>query len=230
MSSFRLQGDAGSVTPGRIEVPRACCEGNLHQTLRQVRVSDPRLNGSHLSVARRDQYDATVDDMLDDRGPITAEADPLARLPSIPRTIVFAEAPTPGNHSTTLIRRAAPPPGGTYTLVSLADGRRHPLRVGINAVGRYLENDLVLYPFSVSRRHCVILVHATGGCEVYDTASRNGTWVNQRRIGRVDLFPGDTLMVSSQQFLVVWVGPDGELLPDTEGSETACNSGLSGTG
>jgi hypothetical protein len=94
-------------------------------------MSDPRLNGSHLNVARRDQYDATVDEVLDDRGPVTSDADPLVRRPSIPRTFV---------------RRDSPPPGGTYTLVSLADGKRHPLRVGINTVGRYPENDLVLEP------------------------------------------------------------------------------------
>ena len=40
-------------------------------------MSDPRLNGSHLSVARRDQYDAMVDELLDDRGPATSEADSL---------------------------------------------------------------------------------------------------------------------------------------------------------
>ena len=38
-----------------------------------------------------------------------------------------------------------------------------------------------------------VLVHATGGCEVYDTASVNGTWVNRRRVDRAELFPGDLL-------------------------------------
>jgi pSer/pThr/pTyr-binding forkhead associated (FHA) protein len=178
-------------------------------------MGDPRLNGSHLSVARHDQYDAAVDEVLDDRGPATAAADLLVRPPSAPRKSA---------------RRQAPPPGGTYTLVNLADGRRHPLRVGINAVGRFPENDVVLRPICVSRRHCVILVHATGGCEVYDTASRNGTWVNRCRVGRVDLLPGDVLMLAGQQFLVAWVGPEGEVLPPDAGPETACLSGLSPTG
>jgi hypothetical protein len=176
-------------------------------------MGDPRLNGSHLSVARHDQYDAAVNEMLDDRGPLTADADPWVRPPAMPRASV---------------RREAPPAGGTYTLVSLADGRRHPLRVGINAIGRSSQNDLVLQPIYISRRHCVVLVHATGGCEVYDTASRNGTWVNRQRIGRVALLPGDVLMLCDQKFLVGWVGADGELFGPDAGSVDTCIGGLDG--
>ncbi|MCI0642736.1 MAG: FHA domain-containing protein [Gemmataceae bacterium] len=177
-------------------------------------MGDPRLNGSHLGLTRHDRYDAVVDEMLDDRGSATAQADPLARPPMVPRTPLRRELP----------------PGGTFTLVSLADGRRHPLRVGINSVGRFPENDLVLGERCVSRRHCVVLVHATGGCEVYDTASRNGTWVNRRRVGRVELLPGDVLMLCNHQFLVAWVGPDGELHQPSAGSDTVCHSELSPTG
>jgi pSer/pThr/pTyr-binding forkhead associated (FHA) protein len=178
-------------------------------------MSDPRLNGRHLDVARHDQYDATVDEMLDARGPATVPADPGVR-PS-----VALRAPT---------RPQAPPPGGTYTLVSLADGRRHPLRVGINTVGRYSSNDIVLTPIFVSRRHCIVLVHATGSCEVFDTASRNGTWVNHNRVGRADLLPGDVLMVTDQRFLVAWVGPGVEVFPSREASDTLCSGNSTPTG
>src|SRR5262245_3730685 len=126
-------------------------------------MGDPRLNGGHLDVARRDQYDAAVDEMLDARGHATAVADPAARPPANRR------GPA---------RLGPPPPGGAYELVSLADGGRVPLRTGINAIGRLSANDLVLRPLHISRRHCVVVVHATGGCELYDTASRNGTRVN----------------------------------------------------
>jgi pSer/pThr/pTyr-binding forkhead associated (FHA) protein len=178
-------------------------------------MSDPRLNGSHLDVARHDQYDATVDDLLDERGPLTADADPLARPPLAPR------AP---------VRPKAPSQGGAYTLVSLADGRRHPLRVGINTIGRFPENDLVLTPNDISRRHCIVVVHATGSCEVYDTASRNGTWVNHRRVNRSDILPGDVLRMCNQAFQVAWIGPHGEVFPSGEKSDTLCLSGLSSTG
>jgi len=180
-------------------------------------MSDPRLNGSHLGATRHELYDAAVDELLDGRGPVTAEADPLARPPRIPR------APC---------HRQSPRPGGTYTLVNLADGRRYPLRVGINTIGRFAENDIVLDVRCVSRRHCAIVVHATGGCEVYDTASRNHTLVNRRVVGRSPLLPGDVLYLVGQQFLVAWVGPDGEVHEPAAGSEleTACPSGLSPTG
>jgi hypothetical protein len=177
-------------------------------------MSDPRLNGGHLDVARHDQYDAAVDEMLDDRGSATAEFDRLARPPLVPR------AP----------RRRTPPPGGVSTLLHLSDGRRFPLRVGINTIGRFAENDVVLEAREVSRRHCVVLVHATGGCEVFDTASRNGTWVNRQRVGRGPLLPGDVLMLADQRFLMAWVGPNGEAEPPVADSETACLSGLSPTG
>ena len=42
-------------------------------------MSDPRLDSSHLEVARHDQYEATIDEMLEDRGPVTSDADPLVK-------------------------------------------------------------------------------------------------------------------------------------------------------
>jgi len=162
---------------------------------------DRRLNGSHLGVSRHDLYYAAVAELLDDRGSVTASADPLAPLPTVPRP------PCP---------RPSPPAGGTYTLVHLGDGRRYPLRVGINTLGRYPSNDIVLNALSASRRHCVLLVHATGGCEVYDTASRNHTRVNHRVINHEPLFPGDLLHLTVDHFLVAWLGPHGELYDPTE--------------
>ena len=180
-------------------------------------MSDPRLNGSHLGATRHELYDVAVDELLDNRGPVTAEVDPLARPPRISR------APR---------RWQSPRPGGIYTLVNLADGRRYPLRVGINTIGRFAENDLVLDMGALSRRHCAIVVHTMGGCEVYDTASRNHTLVNRQIVGCGALLPGDALYLAGQRFLVAWVGPDGEVHEPAMGSEseTACPSGLSPTG
>lgn len=168
-------------------------------------MGDPRLDGGHLETVRWERYDAAVDSLLDARGPATADADPLIRRAVAPRR---PPAPVPV------------PPGGTYFLVSLDDGRRHRLKVGVNAVGRFPENDLVLAPHHISRRHCLVLVHATGGCELSDTASRNGTWVNRRRVTRADLFPGDRLDVCDQRFVLTWIGPDGRVLPAGEAPET----------
>jgi pSer/pThr/pTyr-binding forkhead associated (FHA) protein len=173
---------------------------------------DPRLNGSHLGVSRHDLYYAAVDELLEYRGQFTSETDPLAALPLSPIAPIIWEAP---------------PPGGTYLLVSLDNGRQHRLRVGINAIGRYAENDVVLKDHAISRRHCVVLVHATGGCEVYDTASRNGTWVNSRKVERVDLLPGDVLKLCPIRFLVAWLGPEGEMFSSGESSDTQWIASLS---
>ena len=180
-------------------------------------MSDPRLDGSHLGATRHELYDAAVDELLDGRGPVTADADPLARPPKSHRAPCGWQSPRPG---------------GTYTLVNLADGRRYPLRVGINTIGRFAENDIVLDVRCVSRRHCAIVVHATGGCEVYDTASRNHTLVNRQAVDRGPILPGDVLYLAGQQFLVAWVGPDGEVHEPAAASEseTAFLSGLSPTG
>jgi hypothetical protein len=180
-------------------------------------MSDPRLNGSHLGDTRHGLYDAAVEELLDGRGPVTAAADPLARPPRGPRAPCHWHSPAPG---------------GTYTLANLADGRRYPLRVGINTVGRFAENDIVLAVRCVSRRHCAVVVHAAGSCEVYDTASRNHTVLNSRVVDRGPLRPGDVLYLAGVRLLVAWVGADGEVHePAAEpGSETACPSGLSATG
>ncbi|MSR54750.1 MAG: FHA domain-containing protein [Gemmataceae bacterium] len=104
---------------------------------------------------------------------------------------------------------------------SPASNRQYELRIGINAIGRSKENDIVpLEPLYISRRHCVIVVHATGGCEGYHTASRNGTMVNRHRIGHAELLPGDLLQLSRERFLVSWVGPNGECQPEIASADT----------
>ncbi len=76
------------------------------------------------------------------------------------------------------------------------------LKVGLNTVGRFENNDIVLNPGSVSRRHGVILVHARGGCDLHDTASRNGTYVNGVRLRQpVRLTPGDRIEFCRYQLL-----------------------------
>jgi hypothetical protein len=209
----RPGGPAGPARPKPAACPAPASDRRVEATA--AGAGDPRLDGGHLDLTRHGLYDAAVGEVLDDRGPVTAVADPLARPPAFPRR--------PRG-------RGSPPPGGAYALVGLAGGRWHPLRVGINALGRYPQNDLVLAPVHVSRRHCVVLVHATGGCEVYDTASRNGTRVNGRRVSRADLRPGDVLALAGEKFLVAWAGPGGEVLPPAEWPKTAGPEGLPSAG
>lgn len=139
---------------------------------------DLRLDGKHLEPQRVERYDAAVADLLDNRGVATVRADEWLRPPAVP----FHYVP-----------RDPPVLSGVYTLVDSSLGRTYPLRVGVNALGRCEENDLVFPHQFVSRRHCVVLVHATGFCEVYDTASLNGVWVDGVRVERAPLQPGSAL-------------------------------------
>ncbi len=78
----------------------------------------------------------------------------------------------------------------------------YPLRVGVNTIGRLQDNDVVIEGPYVSRRHCAILVHAGDGCELYDIASKNGTFINGARIGgSAHLVDGDEIRMCDRNFV-----------------------------
>ena len=71
------------------------------------------------------------------------------------------------------------------------------LGVGRHRVGRGSDNEIQLVDRSVSREHAVVLVE-TGRIEIKDLGSRNGTWVNGRRIeGTAPAKAGDLLRFGS---------------------------------
>jgi pSer/pThr/pTyr-binding forkhead associated (FHA) protein len=87
-------------------------------------------------------------------------------------------------------------PGAKYFLVDYQTGYYLPLKTGLNSIGRLPTNDIVFEEIWVSRRHCVLLVHARGGCELHDTASMNGTFVNGQRVRQpISLASGDWVQV-----------------------------------
>jgi hypothetical protein len=154
-------------------------------------VPDPRFNSCHLEPPRRARYGEARARLLGARGPMTQAAEGA--------DLGGTALPPP-------LRRGGEPAGEGYALVDLADGRRYPLRVGLVTLGRFPENDIVLPEEYVSRRHCVVLVHATGGCEVHDTASLNGTLVNRERVSRARFEPGDVLRVCDRRFVLTCEG------------------------
>src|SRR5262245_25958002 len=80
----------------------------------------------------------------------------------------------------------------------------YPLKVGLNTVGRMPDNDVAILDGSVSRRHCAIVVHATKGCELHDTASKNGTFLNGHRIAvPTPIKPGDQIRLCDRQFVFI---------------------------
>jgi hypothetical protein len=148
---------------------------------------DPRLNSAHFDCPRRQEYRATREALLDRRGWITWASEQVHdALPEAAEWLPVVPARLLPETERLLFERDA---GATYRLV-----------VGLNTIGRFPNNDIVFEDLDVSRRHCVILVHADGRCELHDTASRNGTYVNGRRLQHpVVLRCGDLIRVSKKE-------------------------------
>ncbi len=85
----------------------------------------------------------------------------------------------------------------------LLDGEfLYPLHIGVNTLGRASDNDLVVEDAYASRRHCAILFHVNEKCELHDTASKNGTYLNGQRLsGPAALKSGDEIRICNQQFV-----------------------------
>ncbi|MBK9030175.1 MAG: sigma 54-interacting transcriptional regulator [Myxococcales bacterium] len=86
------------------------------------------------------------------------------------------------------------------TEIPLAEERRY-------VIGKGESCDIVLPDPCVSRVHCVLERHG-GSLFVRDSGSRNGTYINDRRIECAELTPGTTLTVGLTQ--LVALGPPGQ--------------------
>jgi pSer/pThr/pTyr-binding forkhead associated (FHA) protein len=154
-------------------------------------VADPRLNSVHLDAPRRADYRRARDELLRARGM---------------NTLAAAEDPdySSAGNPHTVIQNAndQPPPGLNFWLAD--KDYIYPLKVGINTVGRSPDNDVVVQDCYISRRHCAILVHAGQVCELHDTASKNGTYVNGQKIGGpTRLRSGDEIRICDQRLVFV---------------------------
>jgi len=105
----------------------------------------------------------------------------------------FLKADESGDGVTILFMGAAP-------AYFIQDGDHvHPLKFGINSVGRLPDNSVIIRDECVSRRHCAIVVHKDGSCELHDVASKNGTVLNGSRILHpTRITPGDTITLCSR--------------------------------
>jgi pSer/pThr/pTyr-binding forkhead associated (FHA) protein len=86
--------------------------------------------------------------------------------------------------------------GGPY------DGRVYELSATEVAVGRAVDNDVVLDDPSLSRKHARLIRRGPGQIEVEDLGSSNGTFVNERKIGRGTIEPGDLVRFGELAFRV----------------------------
>lgn len=156
-------------------------------------MADPRLNSIHLDADRRQEYRRAREVLLAARGWQTLAAENQAvALEAKPDTLdVDRDYPNRTASSLNAPRFWLRDRDAVY-----------PLKVGLNTIGRAPDNDIVLQDCYVSRRHCAVLVHASRGCEVHDTASKNGTYLNGRRIGGpTRLAGGDEIRMCDRQLV-----------------------------
>jgi hypothetical protein len=152
-------------------------------------MADSRLNSIHLDSSRRQEFRHAREVLLGARGNQTQALEKQEGMP-------WSEA----NHTAIQNLDNRPPTGVKFVLMDR--DYIYPLKVGLNTIGRMPDNDVVLQDPYVSRRHCAILVHAGTGCEVHDVASKNGTFVNGRKIqGPTLLSSGDEIRMCGKQLV-----------------------------
>jgi hypothetical protein len=76
------------------------------------------------------------------------------------------------------------------------EGSKYMLDAEVTRAGRHPDSDIFLDDITVSRRHAEIIRRADG-FHVLDVGSLNGTWLLDRRVGRVMVRPGDELWLGS---------------------------------
>jgi hypothetical protein len=154
-------------------------------------MSDPRFASMHLeSPVRREDFRRARSALRDACGSHTlaVDADRVIRTPS------------PELRGQGAIPRAKAPPGLKCWLVDR--DVIHPLKVGMNSVGRMPDNDVIIADACISRRHCAILVHHDFSCELHDIASKNGTFINGRRLaGPTRLTGGDEIKICDRRII-----------------------------
>ena len=154
----------------------------------------------HLPPDRRDQFRRARQALLDARGCETQFFD-AGRVDEL----LHRSQVTPLDVS----RSGKPKPASRFALLDRRN-RMYPLGLGTNTIGRLRDNDVVVSSPQVSRRHCAVLVHSNDVCEVHDFASKNGTYVNGKRIfSPTRIQPGDELMMSDYHLIFLGCDTDG---------------------
>jgi hypothetical protein len=80
------------------------------------------------------------------------------------------------------------------------EGRRFVIRAGRQAIGRRVDNEIVVDDLSVSGCHAWI-TNQDGRCVIMNTLSTNGTFVNDKRIHEVVLRHGDHVRLGQAEFV-----------------------------
>ena len=72
-------------------------------------------------------------------------------------------------------------------------------------IGKLSDNNIVINNAMVSRHHAKIVMDKSGHCEIVDLNSKNGTYVNGRKVrGSHSVVPGDRIMVANVSLTEDW--------------------------
>jgi ABC-type multidrug transport system ATPase subunit/pSer/pThr/pTyr-binding forkhead associated (FHA) protein len=112
---------------------------------------------------------------------------------------------------TQLVEGVAAPPTATARVgpersMSGAFSGIHPALGAIARLGREPDNDIVVDDLLVSRHHAELREAPEGGYELVDLGSRNGTFVNGRRVERARLEELDVVAIGRRLFRLVGTG------------------------
>ncbi|MFC1936660.1 FHA domain-containing protein [Chloroflexota bacterium] len=75
-------------------------------------------------------------------------------------------------------------------------GQIFPIKKSVIKIGRKLDNDLVLQDALVSRYHAEIR-YENNEFSVYDMDSTGGTYLNNKRVSKSTLYPGDIILLTN---------------------------------
>ena len=153
---------------------------------------DPRFDSVHLESPRRQNFRRAREVLLDARGLPTLEVE-------------LGGGDSDHSPSDTLIQKSLLSDPSKRFHCWLADDQYvYPLKVGVNTIGRSADNDIVVPEKYISRRHCAILVHLEKGCELHDTASKNGVFLNSEKLEQpAVLKAGDAIRICDRRFVFV---------------------------
>lgn len=160
-------------------------------------------------------------------GPYPGAQPPSAPQPS--RPAVQQPISSPAMESVTVMGPAAAPRSGdgnlaTSMLKILRPGRPAEAPPGSVKIGRASDNDIVIPDVLASRHHATLIPGAgpSGGAEIRDERSINGTFVNGARVDSAMLTDGDTVTIGN----VDLVFRDGTLVRRTETAADTATGGL----
>lgn len=96
--------------------------------------------------------------------------------------------------------------------------REIPLKSGKLVIGRQNGAHIRIPVDSVSRQHCEIIIQE-GKVAIHDLGSRNGTFVNKRRVQQSELSAGDVVVVGPAIFVMRVNGQPVDVATLAKGSE-----------